>query len=145
MITDAAPDLLAAMPQSRGKAPKLAELATAESVLRANIGKLRHTATQVSAVRAVEWVILTATKQQAGWGRLKLIALRELGLFLLRTPRQKQGRPAKMSTADVLPPKLKDIGITDRRIASRAIAVARVSEALFNAYLAIPEPSEKAR
>jgi phage N-6-adenine-methyltransferase len=109
----------------------------------ANIGKLHHSATH-SAVLAVEWVIMTATKQQAGWGRLKLIALRELGLFLLRMPRQKQGRPSKMSTADFLPLKLKDIGIRDRRIASRAIAVARVSEALFNSYLAIaPEPTEK--
>jgi hypothetical protein len=132
MITDAAPDLLA-------------ELATAESVLQANIGKLHHTATQVSAVLAVERVILTATKQQAGWGRLKLIALRELGLFLLRMPRQKQGRPAKMSTADGLPRlKLKDIGITDRRIASRAIAVARVDQDVFEAYLATAdEPTEK--
>jgi DNA N-6-adenine-methyltransferase (Dam) len=144
MITDAAPDLLAAMPQSRGKAPKLAELATAESVLQANIGKLHHTATQVSAVLAVEWVILNATKQQAGWGRLKLIALCELGLFLLRTPRQKQGRPAKMSTADILPLKLTDLGITDRRIASRAIAVARIDRAVFEAYLATAdEPTEK--
>jgi hypothetical protein len=128
MITDAAPDLLA-------------DLATAEGVLKANVAKF-HTATH-SAVRAVEWVILTATKQQAGWGRLKLIALRELGLFLLRTPRQKQGRPTKMSTADILPLQLKDIGITDRRIASRAIAVARIDRAVFEAYLATPEPTEK--
>jgi hypothetical protein len=49
----------------------LADLAAAERVLRADIGQLHNrtaepTATQCSAVRAVERVIATRTKQQAG-------------------------------------------------------------------------------
>jgi hypothetical protein len=138
--------------------PAPADLAAAEAVLKANIGPLRHwaaqqrsstnsagaslpTATQIAAVAAVEWVILTATKQQAGWARLRLIALRELGKFLLRTPYLK-GRPPKVSTADTLP-SLEKLGIKDRRIAWRAIQVARIDEDLFQRYLMTDEPTEK--
>jgi DNA N-6-adenine-methyltransferase (Dam) len=138
------------------KAP--ANLAAAEAVLKANIGPLRHwtaeqpssansagaslpTATQIAAVVAVASVIVTATKQQAGWARLRLKALRELGKFLLRTPYLK-GRPPKVSTADTLP-SLAKLGIKDRRIAWRAIQVARVDENLFQQYLTTDEPTEK--
>jgi hypothetical protein len=104
------------------------DLARAERTFRANFGALRGpstaepTATQIAAVVAVEGVIVTATKQQAGWARLSLIALYALGTFLLRTPYLK-GRPPKVSTADTLP-SLKKLGIKDRRIAWRAIQVA---------------------
>jgi hypothetical protein len=90
----------------------------------------------------VAGVIVTATKQQAGWARLRLKALRELGKFLLRTPYLK-GRPPKVSTADTLP-SLEKLGIKDRRIAWRAIAVAKISEDIFNEYLATTdEPTER--
>jgi hypothetical protein len=122
------------------------DLAAAEATLRTNLGQLRqrstpNSAAQVAAVAAVEWVIMTATQQHAGWGKLKLIALRELGLFLLRTPYLK-GRPPKVSTADTLP-SLEKLGIKDRRIAWRAIQVARVDEDFFDAYLTTDEPTEK--
>jgi hypothetical protein len=124
------------------------DLAAAEGVLKANLGQLRCSTarpapTQVAAVRAIEGLILNATKQQAGWGRLRLEALRELGNFLLRTPYLK-GRPPKLSTVDTLP-SLKKLGIEDRRIASRAMAVARISENVFLAYLTTDEPTEKGR
>src|SRR6266446_545299 len=138
--------------------PAPADLAAAEATLKANLGQLRHwtaeqrssanspgaslpTATQIAAVVAVAGVIVTATKQQAGWARLRLKALWELGKFLLRTPYLK-GRPPKVSTADTLP-SLKKLGIKDRRIAWRAIQVARVDEDLFQRYLTTDEPTEK--
>ena len=126
--------------------PAPADLATAKAALKANLGQLRHwtaepSATQIAAVAAVENVILTATTQQAGWARLRLKALRELGRFLLRTPYLK-GRPPKVSTADTLP-SLKKFGIKDRRIAWRAIAVAQVDEDFYDAYLTTEEPTEK--
>jgi hypothetical protein len=123
-----------------------ADLAAAEATLKANIGPLSHyraepTPTQIAAVVAVTAVIVTATKQQAGWARLRLKALRELGKFLLRTPYLK-GRPPKVSTADTLP-SLEKLGIKDRRIAWRAIQVALIDEDLFQRYLMTDEPTEK--
>jgi phage N-6-adenine-methyltransferase len=121
------------------------EIAEARGTFNAHRGQLanRHTAKpqQIAAVRAVEGIIVTATRQQAGWAKLRLEALRELGLFLLRTPYLK-GRPPKVSTADTLP-SLEKLGITDRRIAWRAIQVARVDEDLFQRYLTSDEPTEK--
>jgi phage N-6-adenine-methyltransferase len=84
---------------------------------------------------------VTATRQQAAWAKLRLKALRELGKFLLRTPYLK-GRPPKVSTADTLP-SLEKLGIKDRRIAWRAIQVARVDEDFFEAYVNTDEPTEK--
>ena len=121
-------------------------LVRAERLLEANLPQLRSatakpTATQIAAVMAVASVIVTATKQQDGWARLRLEALRELGKFLLRTPYRK-GRPPKVSTADTLP-SLEELGIKDRRIACRAIRVALVDEDFFDAYIATDEPTEK--
>jgi hypothetical protein len=126
--------------------PAPADLAAAEATLKVNLGPLRHcraepTATQIAAVVVVEGIIVTAMKQQAGWARLRVIALRELGKFLLRTPYLK-GRPPKVSTADTLP-SLETLGIKDRRIAWRAIQVALVEEDLFQRYLTTDEPTEK--
>jgi hypothetical protein len=126
--------------------PASADLSAAEATLKANLGQLRRwtqepTAAQIAAVVAVAGVIVTATKQQAGWARLRLIALRELGKFLLRTSYLK-GRPPKVSTADTLP-SLEKLGIKDRRIAWRAIQVARIDEDLFQRYLMTDEPTEK--
>ena len=127
---------------------EISELATAETTLRANLSRLRlvvsgePTARQIAASSAVENFILTAGEQQVGWAKLRLIALRELGNFLLRTPRLR-GRPRKESTVDSLP-SLADLGISDRHIAARAVAVAKIGEELFNEYLATEdEPIEK--
>jgi hypothetical protein len=128
---------------------EISELATAEATLKANLSPLRlvvsgePTARQIAAASAVENFILTAGEQQVGWAKLRLIALRELGKFLLRTPRLR-GRPRKKeSTVDSLP-SLADLGISDRHIAARAVAVAKIGEELFNEYLETEdEPTEK--
>jgi hypothetical protein len=56
-----------------------------------------------------------------------------VGRFLIRNGRG-QGRPAKTSTADVLPT-LVCLGITDRHISADAKSVARISQADFDTYL----------
>jgi hypothetical protein len=113
--------------------PAPADLAAAEATLKANIGLLRHcraepSASQIAAVAAVENVIVTATKQQVGWAKLRLIGLRALGIFLLQTPRLKRGRPKKGQHG--LLPSLADLGIKDNHIATRALNVAKISEEL---------------
>ena len=127
---------------------EISELATAEATLKANLSPLRlvvsgePTARQIAAASAVENFIVTSSEQQVGWAKLRLVALRELGEFLLRTPRLR-GRPRKESTVDSLP-SLADLGISDRHIAARAVTVAKIGEELFNEYLATEdEPTEK--
>jgi DNA N-6-adenine-methyltransferase (Dam) len=123
------------------------DLATAEATLKANLGHLRQwmptessTANQIAAATAVENVIIIAAKQQKGWSKMRLIGLRELGLYLLRAPRLKRGRPQKGQHG--LLPSLADLGIKDNHIATRALNVAKISEELFNAYLTRDEPTE---
>jgi hypothetical protein len=58
---------------------------------------------QDDAIRAMANIALVAKRKQAGWGRLRLQALRELGRFLIRNGRPR-GRPEKTSSTDVLPP-----------------------------------------
>ena len=79
-------------------------------------------------------IALLAKQKQAGWGRLRLEALRQLGKFLIWHGKG-QGRPAKTSSADVFPT-LARLGITDRHISADAKNVARVSNKDFDAYLA---------
>jgi DNA N-6-adenine-methyltransferase (Dam) len=86
------------------------------------------------AVRAMAGIAIKAKHQQAGWGSLRLEALRELGRFLIRNGRGR-GRPPKMSAADVLPA-LVGLGITDRHISADAKSVARINQADFAGYLA---------
>jgi hypothetical protein len=86
------------------------------------------------AVRAMADIALTAKRQQTGWGRLRLEALRVLGRFLIRKG-ARQGRPLKTSSADVLPT-LARLGIADRHISADAKSVARISQKDFGAYLA---------
>ena len=125
------------------------DLVRAKRTLKANLRALRTspstvvpTSEQIAAASAVENIIVTATKQQVGWAWLILEALRELGEFLLRTPYLK-GRPPKVSTVDTLP-SLKKLGVKDRRIAWRAIQVARIDRHVFDAYLAATDmPTEK--
>jgi hypothetical protein len=76
-------------------------------------------------------IALEAKRQQAGWGRLGLLALRALGKFLIRHA-ARQGRP-KTSAGDVLT--LADLGITDPHLSADAKTVARISQRDFDAYL----------
>jgi hypothetical protein len=85
------------------------------------------------AVRAMADIALAAKRQQTGWGRLRLEALRVLGRFLIRNG-ARQGRPLKTSSADVLPT-LARLGITDRHISADAKSVGRISQKDFRAYL----------
>jgi hypothetical protein len=86
------------------------------------------------AVRVMAQIALWRKRQQIEGGRLRLLALRQLGRFLIRNGRGR-GRPAKMSSADVLPT-LACLGIADRHISADAKSVARISQSDFDAYLA---------
>jgi DNA N-6-adenine-methyltransferase (Dam) len=98
------------------------------------------------AVRVMAQIALWGKRQQIEGGRLRLLALRQLGRFLIRNGRA-QGRPAtppsavqiaeaaKTSSADVLPT-LASLGIADRHISADAKSVARISQKDFDAYLA---------
>jgi hypothetical protein len=94
------------------------------------------------ALRAMVTIALMAKQKQAGWGRLRLEALRQLGTFLIRFGKGR-GRPAKTSADDILQT-LAGLGITDRHISADAKNVARVSAKDFDAYLAAEdEPTLK--
>jgi hypothetical protein len=82
------------------------------------------------AVRVMAQIALWGKRQQIEGGRLRLLALRQLGRFLIRNGRLR-GRPAKTSSADVLPT-LVCLGITDRHISADAKSVARISQADFD-------------
>src|SRR5438067_6000325 len=75
------------------------------------------------AVRVMAQIALWGKRQQVEGGRLRLLALRRLGRFLIRNGRG-QGRPPKTSPADVLQT-LVGLGITDRHISADAKSVAR--------------------
>jgi hypothetical protein len=77
-------------------------------------------------------VIAIADKQEKGWGRLKLEAMRTLGEYLVRTPRRSKGR---VNVGFRHLPTLTDLGITDRHIAADALKVAAVSDETFRAYI----------
>jgi hypothetical protein len=85
-----------------------------------------------TSLRTVADIALTAQRKQAGWGRVRLLALRQLGSFLIEKG-AKQGRPAKTSADDVFPT-LAKLGITDRHLSADARAVARVSKWDFDKY-----------
>ena len=117
----------------------------AEATFKAAAARLEDNAAPPDVVSRIEAVIVTATRQRTRWGKLTLRALRALGLYLLRNPYRgmgKGGRPPKTVRADSLP-SLAERGVSDRHIASRALAVARISEADFNAYLASGRTSER--
>jgi site-specific DNA-methyltransferase (adenine-specific) len=120
-------------------------LASAEAEFKAAAARLEDSAAPPDAVSRVEEIIVTATRQHAGWGKLTIVALRVLGLYLLRNPYRgmgKGGRPPKTVRADSLPT-LAERGVSDRHIAPRALAVARISEADWNAYIASGGTSER--
>jgi hypothetical protein len=92
------------------------------------------------AIQVMAQVALLAKQKQAGWGRLRLEALRALGRFLIRNGRGR-GRPAKTS-ADEDKLYLADLGIQDHHLSADAKNVARVPQTDFDAYLTEePEPT----
>ena len=120
-------------------------LAGAEATFKAAAARLEDNTAPPDVVSRVEAVIVTATRQRTRWGKLTIDALRVLGLYLLRNPYRgmgKGGRPPKTVRADSLPT-LAERGIKNRRIASRALAVARISEADWTAYEASGRTSER--
>src|SRR5258708_7671659 len=98
------------------------------------------------AVRAMADIALWGKRQQVEGGRLVLLALGQLGRFLIRNGRGR-GRPAtppsgaqiapaaKMSPADVLQT-LVGLGVTDRHLSADGKSVARIGQRDFDAYLA---------
>jgi hypothetical protein len=122
----------------------LDSLAGAEAAFTAVAPDLENDSAQPEVVGRVEDIIVTATRQERGWSRLTLIALLALGLYLLRNPYRgmgKGGRPPKTVRPDSLPT-LAERGVKNRRIAWRALRVARISEADWNAYKASGGTSE---
>jgi hypothetical protein len=119
--------------------------AGAEATFKAAAGRLEDNTASPEVVSRVEAVIVTATRQHTRWGKLTLLSLRVLGLYLLRNPYRgmgKGGRPSKTVRADSLPT-LAERGVKDRRIAARAKAVAQVSDDVWNAYIMRASPTEK--
>src|SRR6266481_2937708 len=120
-------------------------LARAEATFKAAAARLEDSTASPDVVSRVEDIIVTATRQHTGWGKLTIDALRVMGQYLERNPYSgmgKGGRPSKTVRADSLPT-LAERGVKNRRIASRALAVARIGEADRNAYLASGGTSEK--
>jgi len=120
-------------------------LAGAEAAFKAAAARLEDNTATPEVVSRVEKIIVKATRQHARWGKLTIDALLVLGLYLLRNPYRgmgKGGRPPKTVRADSLPT-LAERGIKNRRIASRALAVARISEADWTAYKASGRTSER--
>src|SRR5271169_324082 len=136
------------MPDKSFRTPALPDLASAKAILRSNRAPLlsstaNPTTSQISAARAIQNLIATATKQHAEWGVVRLEALYVLGTYLCRVPRLKQGRPPKNVHGGHLL-SLRELGVDDRRIASRAIKVAEIPEHLFRRYLETErEPTER--
>jgi hypothetical protein len=124
----------------------LIDLATAKAILQTNRTPLlskRASTSQIAAARAIQNLIASASKHQTEWAVLRLNALYVLGTYLLRVPRLKQGRPPKNVRGGRFL-SLKEHGVDDRRIASRAIKVAQIPEAVFRRYLETEqEPTEK--
>lgn len=95
------------------------------------------------AVQVMAQIASWGKRRQLEGGRLRLLALRQLGRFLIRNGRGR-GRPAKMSPADNLQT-LVGLGITDRHISADAKSVARIIQKDFDTYLAgEDEPTLKA-
>jgi hypothetical protein len=129
--------------------PAIPDFVAIQRELQAHLDQLRHlsgqaTPAQIAALSAIEDFIVEAGKQQSGWGRLRLIAMRGRGAFLRKTPRLR-GRRKKVSDApDTFLPSLSELGVKDRRHASRDTKIADIAQNVFDRYLAQePYPTEK--
>jgi hypothetical protein len=129
--------------------PAVPHFAAIQRELQAHLDQLRDwsgqaTPAQIAALSAIEDFIVETGKQQSGWGRLRLIAMRGRGAFLRKTPRLR-GRRKKVSDAtDTFLRSLPELGVKDRRHASRDMKIADIPEGVFDRYLAQePYPTEK--
>jgi hypothetical protein len=119
---------------------------TTERNFRTNLERLRSGTATTATVAAIEHDITTASRQQVDWTLRRLMALRALGLYLMTTPRRGRGRPKKGHVGlfqSLTDRSLRDLGITDNHIATRALNVARICDEIYEAYLAsTDEPTE---
>jgi hypothetical protein len=117
-----------------------------ERNFRTNLERLRSGTATTATVAAIERDITTASRRQVEWALRRLMALRALGLYLMTTPRRGRGRPKKGQRGlfqSLTDRSLRDLGITDNHIATRALNVARISDEMYEAYLAsTDEPTE---
>jgi hypothetical protein len=126
----------------------MAELAdlTTERDFQTNLERLRSGTATTATVAAIERDITMASRQQVECALRRLMALRALGLYLMTTPRRGRGRPKKGQRGlfqSLTDRSLADLGITDKHIATRALNVARISDDIYDAYLAsTDEPTE---
>jgi hypothetical protein len=110
------------------------ELARAQAILASMAGR-----SDADAIREIAKIATTAKSQQIGWGRLRLLALRELGRYLIENAAPR-GRPRKMSAPQHFST-LPELGIS-RNLSAEAKSVARIDQRDFDSYLTTePEPS----
>jgi hypothetical protein len=120
--------------------PASPHFAAIQRDLQGHLDQLRRwsghaTPAQIAALSAIEDFIVAAGKQQSAWGRLRLIAMRGRGAFLRKTPRLR-GRRKKVSDAtDTFLPSLSELGIKDRRHASRDMKIVDIPQDVFDRYL----------
>jgi hypothetical protein len=110
--------------------PAMPDFAAIQRELQAHLDQLRHwsgqaTPAQIAALAAIGDFILQAGRQQGGWGRLRLIAMRGRGTFL-RTTQRLRGRRKKVSEALDTLRSLEELGYKDRRVASREMLIADI-------------------
>lgn len=98
----------------------------AEAIFAANAGR-----NDPAAIREIAALANEAKRQARGWGRLGLLSLRAIGLFLLLHGRR-QGRPSKTSAGEVF--KLADLGI-DYHLSADAKQVGRIEQEVFDGYI----------
>jgi hypothetical protein len=99
------------------------------------IGRDKLLPLKIAALSTIGDFIVEAGKQQSGWGRLRLIAMRGRGAFLRKIPRLR-GRRKKVSDAtDTFLPSLPELGVKDRRHASRDMKIADIPQHIFDRYL----------
>jgi hypothetical protein len=128
--------------------PAVPNFVAIQRQLQAHLDQLRHwsgqaTPAQLTALSAIEDFIAEAGRQQSGWGRLRLIAMRGRGAFLRKTPRLRGRRKKESDATDTLR-SLAELGIKNRRHASRDMKIADIPQNVFDRYLAQETyPTEK--
>jgi hypothetical protein len=120
--------------------PAMPDFAAIQRELQGHLDQLRNwsgqaTPAQIAALSAIGDFIVQAGRQQGGWGRLRLIAMRGRGTFL-RTTQRLRGRRKKVSEAsDTFLRSLAELGYKNRRVASREMVIADIPQDVFDRYL----------
>ena len=128
--------------------PAVPDFVAIQRELQGHLDQLRHwsgqaTPAQIAALSAIEDFIDRAGHRQGGWGRLRLIAMRGRGTFFLETPRLR-GRRKKVSDAKDTLRSLEELGVKNRRHASRDMNIAKITQDVFDRYLLEePYPTER--